>query len=152
MSVFNSYPLLVARAPALTPTAYTTIAELDTVGLPEILSNEFDASTQNHTIDQYVVSALLRRKPVTLTLNMLPSDPTQDHVAGLYFSKINTNFDGWKFSHAASGLIWVASGYITNLLPKTPMEGKLQVDATLRFSGPMGIQSNSAGGMLQVGT
>lgn len=149
---FETFPTLVARAPALTPTVFTTIAELDVVSLPPLSATETDASTQNKTIDIYVVSPLLRRKPVTITLNMLPSDPTQDHVAGLYFAKINNSFDGYKFSHAASGLIWVASGQITDLVPKTPKEGVMSLDVTLRFSGPMGIQSNSAGGMLQIGT
>lgn len=149
---FNSYPILVARAAALTPTVFTNIAEIDNLGLPEIGSNEYDASVQNKTIDIYTVSALLRRKTVPLTLNMLPSDASQDHVAGLYFARINNSFDGYKFSHAASGLIWVASGFVTALAPKTPMEGKLQLAVTLRFSGPMGLQSNSAGGMLQIGT
>ena len=150
---FNSYPLLVARAPALTPTVFTNIAELEIPALPELSSTATDASTQNHTIDVYVVSTLLRRKPVSLTFNMLPSDPTQDHVAGLYFSKINTSFDGWKFSHAASGLVWVASGTLTTVgPPKTAIEGKLQLPVTIQLSGPMGIQSNSAGGMLQIGT
>ena len=149
---YDTYPLLVARAPALTPTVFTNIAEIDVPALPELSSNEFDASTQNHTIDNYVVSSLIRRKVVLLTLNMLPSDATQDHVAGLYFARLNNSFDGYKFTHAASGLVWVASGYVTILTPKTPMEGKMQLDVTLRFSGPMGIQSNSAGGMLQIGT
>jgi hypothetical protein len=149
---FDSYPLLVARAPALTPTIFTNIAEIDVPALPEIGSNEYDSSVQNKTIDIYVVSSLIRRKALPLTLNMLPSDASQDHVAGLYFARINNSFDGYKFSHATSGLVWVASGFVTNLKPKTPMEGKLQLDVTLRFSGPMGIQSNSAGGMLQIGT
>lgn len=149
---FDSYPLLMARAPALTPTSYTTIAEIDVPSLIEIGSNEYDSSVQNFTMDRYVVSSLLRRKAPTFTLNMLPSDATQDHVAGLYFARINNTFDGYRMTHAASGLVWVASGFVTNLKPKTPMEGKLQIDVTLRFSGPMGIQSNSAGGMLQIGT
>jgi hypothetical protein len=149
---FDSYPLLVARAPALTPTVFTNIAEIDVPALPELGSNEYDSSTQNHTIDVYVVSTLLRRKALQLKLNMLPSDASQDHVAGLYYARINSTFDGYKFTHAASGLIWIASGYVTNLQPVTPMEGKLQLNTTLRFSGPMGIQSNSSGGMLQIGT
>ncbi len=149
---FNSFPILVARAPALTPTVFTTIADIDTVELPELFSNEADASVQNKTIDQWNVSSLIRRNPVKLVFNMLPSDATQDHVAGLYFAKINNSFDGYKFSHAASGLIWVASGQLTHIKPVTPMEGDLKLDVTLRFSGPMGLQSNSAGGMLQIGT
>ena len=142
---YDSFPILVARAPNATPTVFTTIAELDTVGLPELFSNEFDASTQNHGIDVYSVSSLLRRKPLPLTLNMLPYDGTQDHLTGLYSAKINNTFDGYKFTHAASSLIWVASGYVTAISPKTPMEGKLQIDVTLRLSGVMSIQGITVG-------
>ena len=104
---FDSYPLLVARAPALTPTVFTNIAEIDVPALPEISSNEYDSSTQNHSIDVYVVSSLLRRKVVALTLNMLPSDPTQDHVAGLYYAKINNTFDGYKYELLSQFMIAV---------------------------------------------
>ena len=142
---YDSFPILVARAPNATPTVFTTIAELDTVALPELTANEFDASVQNANIDKYVVSSLLRRKPLALTLNMLPYDASQDHLTGLYSAKINNTFDGYRFTHAASSLIWVASGYVTAISPKTPMEGKLQIDVTLRFSGVMSIQGVTVG-------
>ena len=134
---YNSFPFLVQRAPASTPFTFTTIAELDTISLPELSGNEADASVQNSNIDKYVVSILQRRKPVAITVNYLPTDPTQDWLQGLYFSRINNNFDGWKFLHNATGTIWIASGQITALTPKTPFEGKLQLDVTLRLSGPM---------------
>lgn len=142
---FDSFPLLVARAPAITPTVFTTIAELDTVGIPELSANEYDTSIQNKSIDYFVVSSLLRRKPIPLVLNLLPGDGTQDHLTGLYAAKINNTFDGYKFSHSASGLLYVGSGFVTALSPKTPMEGKLQVNVTLRLSGVMSIQGITVG-------
>ncbi len=143
---YDSFPILVARAPAGTPTVFTTIADLESVELPELDSNEDDTSVQNKTIDQYVMSTLLRRKPVKLSLNMLPYDGTHDHLTGLYKAKIDCTLDGYRFTHTASSLIWVASGYVKTLSPKTPKEGKLQLDATLRFTGQMTIQGVTIGG------
>ena len=42
-------------------------------------------------------------------------------------------------------MIWVASGNVTAIDPKTPMEGKLELDVTLRFSGNMTIQGVTFG-------
>ena len=142
---FDSFPILVARALAVAPTVFTTLAELDTVSLPELGINEADASVQNATIDKYVFSTLLRRKPVPLKLNFLPTDATQDHIAGLYKAMTGGTTDGYKFTHTASGLLWVASGAVTNLKPETPMEGKLSLTATLRFTGVMSIQGVTIG-------
>lgn len=141
---YDSYPILVARAIAPSPT-FTTIAELDTVGLPELGVNEADASIQNSTIDRYVTSTLLRRKPVPLQLNFDPNDATQDHITGLYKALTAQSVDGYKFTHSASSLVWVASGNVTNIKPGTPMEGKLSLAVTLRFSGQMSINGVTLG-------
>lgn len=142
---YDSFPILVARAPSATPTTFTTIAEIETVGLPEIGVNESDASVQNNTIDAYVFSTLLRRKPVTLTLNFLPYDASQDNITGLYKAMTAGTIDGYKFTHSPSSLIWVASGAVTNLKPLTPMEGTLALEATMRFTGKMTINGATVG-------
>ncbi len=142
---YDSFPIIVARALAAAPTVFTNIADLDTVELPEIEVKESDASVQNHTIDQYVFSTLIRRKPVKLALNFLPYDGSQDNITGLYKAMTGGTIDGYKFTHSASSLIWVASGAVTNLKPKTPMEGKLGLDVTLRFTGQMTIQGVTVG-------
>ena len=142
---YETYPILIARALHATPTVWTTIAELDTVALPEFSVTETDASTQNHTIDNWVTSTLVRRKATMFTMNFLPADSTQDHLTGLQAALFAQTFDGYRFSHAASGLLWVASGNVTIVTPKTPFEGKLQADVTLRFSGPMAINGVTIG-------
>lgn len=133
---YNSYPILVLRALASAPTVFTAIASLDVINLPEVSSNEFDASIQNKLADIYSVSTLLRRSAPMFTMNFLPADGTQDHLTGLYAAKYANTFDGYKFSHTASGLVWIASGNVTKIVPKTPKEGVLSADVTLRFSGP----------------
>jgi hypothetical protein len=133
---YEVFPLLISRAPAATPTVFTAIAELDVVGLPEVSSTATDASVQNKLADIYVMSTLQRRTAPMFTMNFLPADGTQDHLTGLYNAKYTTSFDGYKFSHAASALVWIASGFVEKITPKTAFEGKLQADVTLRFSGP----------------
>ena len=134
---YDSYPILIARAPNATPTVFTTIAELDTVALPEISSVITDASVQNYTAERKVASSLLRRKPAMFTMNFLPADGTQDHLTGLYAAK-HANpqvVDGFKFTHLASGLVWIHSGFVAIITPKNPFEGKMQADVTLEFTG-----------------
>ena len=145
MARYNSFPLLIARALAAAPTVFTTIAELDTVSLPEIGVNEADASIQNKTIDQYVTSTLLRRKPVPLKMNFDPNDATQDHITGLYKAMTAQTVDGYKFTHLASSLIWVASGNVTNIKPVTPMEGSIDLEVTFRFTGVMSMNGITIG-------
>lgn len=136
---YDTFPIIVARAPNATPTTFTDLAELDVVNLPELGVNEADASIQNALADKYVTSTLLRRKPVTISLNFRPDSGTQDHLTGLYKAVTTQSFDGYKFTHSSSSLVWVASGFCTNLKPKTPKEGVFGLDATLRFSGTMTI-------------
>ncbi len=142
---YISNPILVARATAAAPTVFTTIAQLKNIPLPKLNSNEADGSVQNSTIDKYVMSTLMRRDPVTLTLNMMPYDATHDHLTGLLKAKIDCTLDGYRFSHAASSLIWVASGYVKAFEPKTPSEQIMEVDITLRFTGQMTIQGITVG-------
>src|SRR5258708_26022356 len=113
----NSHGIIVARAPAATPTIFTDIAELDQIALPELSRNEFDASVQNRNIDSYVLG-MLRRKSVQLQLNWLPFNATHDAVSGLYAAIIANSFDGYRFyANAAAdpqvnGFVWIASGQV----------------------------------------
>jgi hypothetical protein len=145
----NAHALIVGRAPMATPTIYTDIAELSQVALPELSRNEFDSSVQNRNVDSYVLG-MLRRKSVMLTLNFLPADPTHDHMTGLYSAIIANSIDGYKFYQTFSGLIWVASGQVQAIVPKTPTDGKLEADVTIRFSGVMSIGSPT--GTVTIGT
>lgn len=146
----SSHSVIVSRAPSATPTIFTEIAELDQVSLPELMRNEFDASVQNRLLDSYVMG-MLRRGPVPLVLNWLPSDTTHDAIAGLYSAIIANSFDGYKFVQLTTGMLWVASGQVKSMSPATPTDGKLKSTVTLRFSGAMGISSNNGAVMTVVG-
>ena len=125
---------------------FTNIAEQGDNTPPGYMRNEFDATTQEKDIDAYVLG-VLRREQFTLALNFLPTNNTHDHLTGLYKLMIDNTVCGWKIVYPtiAGGTIWVLSGQVQHLAPKAPVDGKLALDATIRFSGPMKIGTTIVG-------
>jgi hypothetical protein len=138
----SGHGTLIARAPAATPTVFTTIAELGDITLPGFTKNEFDVTTQNLNIDNYVMG-IPRRNPNTITLHFLASDPTHDHLTGLSKAFIDNSFDGYKFTMVSGGSIYMTYIYSGNVKAieniKAPVDGPVMADVTLRFSGPYTI-------------
>jgi hypothetical protein len=133
----SAHGTLIARAPAATPAVFTTIAELGDFTLPEMTRNEFDASVHNRNIDNYVLG-ILRRGAMTFPFNFIPTDPTQDHLTGLYKAIIDNAIDGYRVT-LSDGTPWIMSGQVQAIKPTAPVDGKLTADVTLRFSGYMSI-------------
>lgn len=136
----NSHGTLVARQPASTPGVFTTIAELGDLDLPELMRNEFSADSQDRNIDEWVIGGILRRSPLVLPLNFIPSNATHDHLTGLYKAIIDKTLDGYRITFP-TGTVWIASGQLTSLKPGAPADGKLTLNATIRFKGAMKIDA-----------
>ncbi len=133
----SSHGTIVSRAHAATPTVFVAIAELGDVTPPEMMRNEFDATTQDKNIDAYVLGVLRRGQFVT-PMNFLPTNGTQDHLTGLYKAIIDNSIDGYKITFPDT-TEWVLSGQVQHIAPKAPVDGKLSADVTIRFSGGMTI-------------
>lgn len=120
--------------------AFTDIAEIGDVTPPSYTRNEFDATTQEKDIDSYVLG-VLRRGQFTQQVNFLPTNNTHDHLTGMYALMIANTVTGWRvtFPVAAGSVVWVLSGQVQNIVPAAPVDGKLSLNVTLRFSGPMTI-------------
>lgn len=120
--------------------AWTEIAEQGDITPPAFTRNEFDATTQEKDIDSYVLG-VLRRGQMTQPLHFLPTNNTQDHLTGLYKLMIDNTVTGFRIRYpaVAGSVIWILSGQVQNLVPQAPVDGKLALDLTLRFSGPMSI-------------
>lgn len=133
----SSHGTLVARAPAATPSTYTTIAELGDLTLPGGMRNEFDATTQNINIDAYVLG-VPRRSPLVLPLNFLNTDPSHDHLTGLWKAFWTNSIDGYRIT-PPDGVVYIMSGQVQHIDPKSPVDGKQAADVTIRMSGVMSI-------------
>lgn len=123
--------------------AFTDIAELGDLQLPELARNEFDATVQNRNIDDYVLG-VMRRSALTVPLNFLPANGTHDHLTGIYKHMIDNTITGYRVTVPAiaggdAGIVWIMSGQVKGISPKAPVDGKLAADVTIRFSGLMAI-------------
>ena len=119
--------------------AFTDIAELRDITIPEMMRNEFDATTQSEDIDSYALG-VLRRGPVTFSLNFLPKDATHDHLTGLYKHLIDNVLAGYRITPpGASPHVYIMSGQVQAISPTAPVDGLLAADVTLRMSGAMSI-------------
>ena len=140
----SGHGTLVQRETA--PGTFTTIAELGAVTPPPLSRNEFDATTQNLNIDTYVLG-VLRRGQMTIPMNFLPTDGTQNHITGLYKALITEPppIEGYKIKYPDAGATeWVMSGQVQGIAPTAPVDGLLSANVTIRFSGRM-IITNSGG-------
>lgn len=136
----SGHGTVISRALAATPTTFVAIAELGDITPPELQRNEFDATTQEKDIDSYVLG-VMRRGAMTINMNFLPTDASHDHITGLYKAIIANTIDGYKitFPVVAGSVVWVMSGQVQHIVPKAPVDGKLSMDVTVRFSGKMTI-------------
>ena len=140
----SSHNTMIARAPAATPGVFTDIAELGDITPPELSRKEFDASVHNRNIDKYVLG-MLRRGSMPFPMNFIPSDPSQDHLTGLYKAMITEPppIDGyrvrWPTPFNTAAYDWIMSGQVQAIKPKAPVEGIMQFDVTIRFSDAMSI-------------
>lgn len=132
----------------LTPgAAFTEIAEQGDIKPPAMSRNEFDATTQNINIDAHVLGTL-RRGAFTQPLNFLPDNNTHDHLTGVFKLLINNTVTGWRIRYPDTTQ-WILSGQVQALEPGAPVDGKLSLDATIRFSGLM--QIGKPGALVTIG-
>jgi hypothetical protein len=142
----SSHGTLVAVQ--LTPGgSFTDIAEQGDVTPPELSRNEFDATTQEKDIDSYVLG-VLRRGSFSQPLNFLPDNNTHDHITGVYKLMIDNTVTGWRVTYPDTTQ-WIMSGQVQNLVPGAPVDGKLSLEMTLRFSGAM--QIGKPGSLVTIG-
>ena len=119
--------------------AFTDIAELKDITIPEMMRNEFDSTTQKEDIDSYALG-VLRRGPVTFSMNFLPKDATHDHLTGLYKHLIDNVIAGWRITPpGATPHLYIMSGQVQSITPTAPVDGLLTADVNIRMSGAMSI-------------
>lgn len=141
----SGHGTLIARAPAATPTVFTTIAELGgDIMVPDLSRKEIDVSTQNRDIDEYVLG-MLRRSSVTLTINYVATDGTHDNLTGLYAAIRTNSVDGYKITFP-DGDVWIFSGQVSAIKKKAPVDDKLVADVTIRPTGAFTINNMVIGG------
>lgn len=126
---------LLARAPAATPTVFTTIAELRDMSGPTMSRNEIETTPHNDTEEAFVMG-IRRKGDMTFTIGYLPGDPTHDELTGLMKALIDNSRDIYRLTFP-EGSQWLFSGYVKGINPSMPVDDGLTAEVTIRPTGTM---------------
>jgi len=109
----------------------TAIGEMRDVTPPALTRNTFDTTNQNDADESYVVG-VRRKGDLSFTVNWLQSgEVTHGSASGL----LKAYQDGTKDLYEVDfpdGSKWYFSGYISNLAPKSPVDGEQSADVSIR--------------------
>jgi len=124
---------LIARAPAATPTVFTTIGELHDITAPALSRNPIEMTAHNDVEESFVVG-IRRKGELQFEIGFLPTLATHGQSAGLIKAWKDGTRDIYKITYP-EGSIWLFSGYVTNFAPKAPVDDALTADVTIRPTG-----------------
>lgn len=112
----------------------TAIAELGDITPPALTRKPIETTTHNSDDDSYVVG-IRRKGELQFDLNFLPSaEATHDSTNGLLKAWADGTKDLYEIDFT-DGATWYFSGFISNIAPKAPVDGKLSASISVRPSG-----------------
>lgn len=128
---------------------FTTIGELNgDITWPELSRGEEEVTPHQDNIDSWVLG-VLRRGPLTFSINFIFDDATHDHLTGLQKAIIDNERRGIRLrgpGGSAGSDEWIASGDVQAISQTAPVrEGARTADVTIRLSGPMEIDGQAVG-------
>lgn len=136
--------IAMEQDPTGSPGVFTSIAEVNGDIMPPALSREFaEATPHSDDIDSHV-PGVLRRDPMTFSVNLLYDNATHDHLTGLIKAMIDKENRGFRV-RGPQGVTaddgtdeWICSGHISNLSPANPVRtGVRTMEVEVVMSGPM---------------
>jgi len=126
---------LIARAPAATPTVFTTIAELRNITPPPLTRNPIETTSHNEVEESFVVG-IRRKGEMTFTIGFVPTNATHDQLTGLEKAWLDGSRDIYRITYP-DATQWLFSGFVTNIAPAAPVDDGLTADITIRPTGTM---------------
>ena len=116
---------------------FTTIAEVTNVTTPSFSRDTIDAT--HHTSPGGVrefVGSLIDPGEVTVDMNWIPSDPTQDQTTGLLKAALDGVARNYQLVIPSSPAVtWAFKGIVTGFSGSTPMDDKMTASVTMKVSG-----------------
>lgn len=119
------------------PEAFTTLAEVVSISGPSLSMDTVDVTHMESTgTYREFIPGLKDGGEVSVTLNFLPADATQNATAGIlkdYNDRVLRNF---QIVFPDSGnTTWTIAGYVTAFEQETPLEDKMTAEVTIKVSG-----------------
>lgn len=116
---------------------WTQVAQVINLGGPSLSADTEDATDHDSPGGfEEVVVTILRTGEVTLEIHYDPTDASHDASTGLISLYENRTKKTWRLTFPdAASTSWQFDGYITNLEPSAPHDGKLTKSVTLKLTG-----------------
>ena len=129
---------LLKKGDGATPTEnFTTIANVDNIGGPELKLDTIDVTNMSSPSGfKEFVAGLLEAGAVPVTINYDPGDGTHNASTGLIADMKNRVLRNFKIVFPDAGTTtWAFSAFVEKFTPKAPVAGKLTADVSLKISG-----------------
>lgn len=120
---------------------FTEVGELGDITDPGTMRNEFDVTTHNLDIDNWILG-VLRRDPLTVTVFW--NGPTAPNHDELRQAQIENRFVGFSMDFP-DGDAWVGSGFVRQVTRNQPVDGPQSAQVTIRLSGPFFLNGTLVG-------
>lgn len=134
MAAQSSHGTYIQRAPAATPSTYTTVGKLGNITPPSMNRNTHEVTDQLDADDEVVVGY---RRSGELQFDVfldMGADGTHDESTGLVYSHTNGHLDNWKVIFP-DGTTQTFAGYLVGLEFDAPNDGVLTASCTVKPSG-----------------
>lgn len=127
--------------PASAQGTFTAIGELNgDISWPGLMRTATEVTPHDENIDSYV-TGVLRRDPLTFSVNFIFNNGGHDHLTGLQDAIISKEKRGYRMrgpGGSANTDEWIMSGEVISVKPVSPVrEGARTAEVTIQMSGPM---------------
>ena len=132
------YGSVLKRGNGGTPEVFTAIKEVVTFGLPQPESADVEVThlTSPNRKREYI-AGLIEQGEVSMSMNWIPNDPTQDHLTGLLADQKSGVVRNWQALVGTTPLItWAFSGYVKKFAPDdVESDAPLRATLTIKITG-----------------
>ena len=135
------FGVILAKGDAASPEVFTTIAEITDLSGPGLARDAVEAThTASTNRWREFLAGLKDGGEVSLTMNHLPNNATQDATSGGLVGEFAT-VDGdtvgnWKLTFPVSPAVsWTFPAILTAFEPATPIDDRMTATATFKIAG-----------------
>ncbi len=136
-TVVSGFGVQFKTGDGASPEVFTAVAEVLSVGGPTINRDVIEA-THTDSLNNYkeFLSGLTDGGEVTVTMNFLPGDVTQDESSGIMGDFLVQTLRQYQIVFPTSPAVtWTFAAFITGFEPDAPIDDRMTSSATFKLSG-----------------
>lgn len=135
-TVVSGFGVQFKTGDGASPEVWTAVAEVLSVGGPTLNRDVIEA-THTDSLNNYkeFLSGLTDGGEVTVTMNFLPGNATQDESQGIMGDFLVQSLRNYQIVFPTSPAVtWTFAAFITGFEPDAPIDDRMTVTATFKLS------------------